>query len=470
MSVLDNLVYSLFDEIIRHNDAYSTRLSCVLYSYSQLMYNIGTLFSKANVSNDRVEIPACYIQLRNMCAVGNMVALKTLIYYGHIGFISALYPENDTYKPSLYTLSIPNIDIAANIQQIIYDWGRSHILGKEQLLNNAKYETETPISTNPDEWLPLTVPTGQEINSHEQPIIDVNIENSFTVQTYLGRKWGDMVGFAIDSNKLLNIIPSSPTTQPQTEIDNMISIYANLNERQKIIAEFLSSNERTTLSSPGFWVIIAMFLSHVNSQNIDDEINMLFSLCSGLFDAGIAAWKYKSLYPIARPIQLVRHYYPTNPWQPYQDPTYISPSSPGAINEHAVFANVGGKILEWWFNSDRLYCPCKNVILYNPPMMSAILCPQTKLRNCGEFIFKRGCSSIEHEKTPKRDIILRYNYLKELYVDAGMSQVWGGTQTIESNQRGIELGNKIYECVKSKLETIFHFSSPYSKKIYTIHI
>lgn len=470
MSVLDNLVYSLFDEIMRHNDAYPTRISCVLYSYSQLMYNIGTLFSKSNVSNDRVEIPACYIQLRNMCATGNTIALKTLICYGHNGFISALYPDNDTYKPSLYTLSIPNIDIAANIQQIIYDWGRSHILGKEQLLNNAKYETETPISTNPDEWSPLTVPTGQEINSHEQPIIDVNIENSFTVQTYLGRKWGDMAGFAVDSNKLLNIIPSSPTTQPQTEIDNMISIYTNLNERQKIIAEFLSSNERTTLSSPGFWVIISMFLSHVNSQNIDNEINMLFSLCSGLFDAGIAAWKYKSLYPIARPIQLVQHYHPTNLWQPYQDPTYISPSSPGAINEHAVFANVGGKILEWWFNSDRLYCPCKNVILYNPIMMSSILCPQTKLRNCGEFIFKRGCSSIEPEKTPKRDIILRYNYLKDLYADAGMSQVWGGTQTNESNQRGIELGNKIYECVKSKLETIFHLSSPYSKKIYTIHI
>ena len=470
MSVLDNLVYSLFDEIICHNDASPTRLSCILYSYSQLMYNIGTLFSKSNVSNDRVEIPACYIQLRNMCTAGNMVALKTLIYYGHIGFMSALYPDNDTYKPSLFTLSIPNIDIAANIQQIIYDWGRAHILGKEQLLNNAKHEIETPVSTNPDVWSPETVPTGEEINSQGHPIIDVNIENSFKVQAYLGRKWGDMVGFAIDNNKLLNILPLPPKTQPRTEIDNMVPIYDNLNERQKIIAEFLSSNERTTLSSPGFWVIIAMFLSHVNSQNIDDEINMLFALCSGLFDAGISAWKYKSLYPLARPIQLMKYYYPTNLFQPYQDPTYISPSSPGAINEHAVFANVGGKILEWWFNSDRLYCPSKNVSLYNPPMMSAILCPQTKLRLCGEFIFMRGCSNIEPEKAPKRNIIVRYNYLRELYADAGISQVWGGTQTIESNQRGIELGSKIYECVKSKLENIFHFSSPYSKKIYTIHI
>ena len=403
-----------------------------------------------------------------MCAAGNTIALKTLICYGHNGFISALYPDNDTYKPSLYTLSIPNIDIAANIQQIIYDWGRSHILGKEQLLNNAKYETETRDSTNPDEWSPETVPTGQEINSQGQPIIDVNIENSFKRQSYLGRKWGDMIGFTIDSNNLLNIIPPPPQTQPQIEIDNMIPIYENLTDRQKIIAEFLSSNECTTLSSPGFWVIIAMFLSNVNSQNIDDEINMLFAVCSGLFDAGISAWKYKSLYPLARPIQLMKYYYPTKRFQPYQEPTYISPSSPGAINEHAVFANVAGKILEWWFNSDRLYCPCKNVILYNPLMMSAVLCPQTKIRNCGEFIFKRGCSNIELEKTPKRDIILRYNYVRELYADAGMSQVWGGTQTGESNQRGIEMGNKIYECVKSKLETIFHFSSPYSKKIYTL--
>jgi hypothetical protein len=471
MSVLDNLLYSLFDEVIQHNDASPTRLSCILYSYSQLMYNIGTLFSKANVSNDRVEIPTYYIQLRTMCTSGNIIALKTLLCYGHNGFISALYPNNDVYKPSLHTLSIPNIDIAANIQQIIYDWGRAHILGKELLLTNAKYET-APDSAQPNEWSPLTIPTGEEVNAHGQPLIDVNIENSFTIQTYLGRKWGDMIGFAIDnSTKLATIIPPSQTTQPsKTEIDSMMSIYENLNERQKIIAEFLSSNERDTLSSPGFWVIISMFLSHVNSQNIDDEINMLFSLCSGLFDAGIAAWKYKSLYPIARPIQLIRHYYPTKIMQPYQDPTYVSPSSLGAINEHAVFANVAGKILEWWFNSDRLYCPYKNVVLYNPQLMSAILCPQTKLRTCGEFIFKRGCSHIEPTTTPKRDIILRYKYLKELYNDAGMSQVWGGTQTMESNQRGIEMGNIVYECVKSKLESIFHLSSPYSKKIYTIHI
>jgi hypothetical protein len=441
------------------------------------MYNIGTLFTKANVSNDRVEIPICYIQLRNMCATGNMIALKTLIYYGHIGFLSALYPDGDAYKPSLYTLSIPNIDIAPNIQQIMYDWGRAHVLGKELLFNNAKYETSISVesTTHPDEWTPLTVPTGEEVNPQGIPIIDVNIENSFTVQTYLGRKWGDMVGFAIDCNKSLHIMPPTPTTRPQTEIENMFAIYENLNDRQKIIAEFLSSNDKTTLSSPGFWVIIAMFLSHVNSQNIDDEINMLFVLCSGLFDAGIAAWKYKSLYPLARPIHLTQHYYPTktingNLWQPYQEPTYISPSSPGAINEHAVFANVAGKLLEWWFSSDRLYCPYKNVVLYNPLLMSSILCPQIKIINCGEFIFKRGCSRIKPEMSPQTDIILRYNYLKELYYDAGMSQVWGGTQTIESNQRGIDMGNTVYECVKSKLENIFHLSSPYSKKIYTIHI
>lgn len=471
MSVLNNLLYSLLDEVMRRNDASPIRLSCILYSYSQLMYNIGTLFSKANVSNDRVDIPSCYIQLRNMCTTGNIIALKTLLCYGHSGFLSALYPDSDTYIPSLYTLSIPNIDIAANIQQIIYDWGRAHILCKEQLLNIAKYEEETlHVSTHLDEWSPLTVPTGEEVNQYGFPIIDVNIENSFIIQTYVGRKWGDIVGFAIDSYKLLNMMPTSPKLSPQQEIDNMISIYENLNDRQKIIAEFLSSNERDTLSSPGFWVIIAMFLSHVNSQNIDDEINMLFVVCSGLFDAGISAWKYKSLYPIARPIQLIQYYYPTNHWKPHQDPTYVSPSSPGAINEHAVFANVAGKLLEWWFNSDRLYCPYKNVVLYNPQLMSAILCPEIKIRSCGEFIFKRGCSHIEPDITPKRDINLRYNYLKELYNDAGMSQVWGGTQTMESNQRGIEMGNTVYECVKSKLESIFHLSSPYSKKIYTIHI
>lgn len=84
-----------------------------------------------------------------------------------------------------------------------------------------------------------------------------------------------------------------------------------------------------------------------------------------------------------------------------------------------------------------------------------------KVACIGEYIFDKGCSEIEPDITPKKQIVLRYNNLEELANMAGLSRVYGGIHTFETNKVSAELATWVFEQTHNKLINEFKFKSPY---------
>ena len=210
-----------------------------------------------------------------------------------------------------------------------------------------------------------------------------------------------------------------------------------------------------------------MMIAQRNNQSDERNIIMYFVLSCGILDVLISCWHYKNVYRTPRPISLIRHYYATQKisswspvnkngsnWFPYQTLTSVSPSCPEFISEQVATSLVSGKIIEWWFNSNKLYDPYKLVSIPNIHFLSYNLNKQFKIFRCGEFIFEKGSSCVE-SNTPKKTIILKYNTITDMYNDSFKSGLYGGIYTEHAQNLGIKLGNFIFDKVKSKFEKNF---------------
>ena len=204
---------------------------------------------------------------------------------------------------------------------------------------------------------------------------------------------------------------------------------------------------------------------------------MYFSIAAGLFDACLGAWHYKSTYKQARPVNLIRKYYadqkiktwtPTSSseingkqWLPYQPLTFVTPPFPDVASGHTTFSNVAAKILNWWFHNPVLYDGCSLVTIPNQQTLCPLLNVHDKMVCIGEYIFDKGCSEIEPGITPKEKIVLRYKTLEDLATMAGVSRVYGGIHTFETNEVSAELAKWVFKQTHVKLINEFKFKSPY---------
>jgi hypothetical protein len=126
-----------------------------------------------------------------------------------------------------------------------------------------------------------------------------------------------------------------------------------------------------------------------------------------------------------------------------------------------MFSVVSGRLLEWWFNSSNLYNPFKLFSISNPQLISSCLNSQYKTLSCGEFCINRGSSQIEPNVTPSQTILLKYNTIKELYDDIGLSRVYGGVSWMKTIENSNELACWVSDKVRNKFESIFKIKSPY---------
>jgi hypothetical protein len=499
-NILHNLIYSFFDEVIAHQDNYPTKLSLLLYCYFQMFYNIGSLFNtKTPITADRVIFPNWYNELYkqlsfNTIGCNRLDLLHNLLYYGHNGFLSALYKDFDKNKYKITDFGINDIRIVTKLQSQFFNWGAEHLLGKNTELktkSNIKINsTGMPadisgtldfVPTNPNKWTNLIVPNGS-FSENDIPIIDINASTTYNIQNFIENEWGNNRGFSIYPVKeeILDLsakISKSWNEGYQQQSNILLAIYENLDERKKIISELFSGESKTNISISGFWVIIAMMLSKKNNQSIENDITMFFIIGAGMYDAGIATWTYKSKFESPRPINIIRYFLKEkqliswNPqmkpsimgqyWLPYQNLTYVSPSHPETISSHTMFSVVSGRLLEWWFNSSNLYNPFKLFSISNPQLISSCLNSQYKTFSCGEFCIKRGSSQIEPDVTPSQTILLKYNTIKELYDDIALSRVYGGVNWMKTIENSNELACWVSDKVRNKFESIFKIRSPY---------
>jgi len=118
-------------------------------------------------------------------------------------------------------------------------------------------------------------------------------------------------------------------------------------------------------------------------------------------------------------------------------------------------------LLNWWFKNPALYDGFTVVTIPN----NIALCPSLNVNDktvcIGEYIFDQGSSTIEPGVTPKERTVLQYKTLQDLADMAGLSRVYGGIHTFQTNQVSAELGDWVYNQTRQKLTSQFKFRSPY---------
>jgi hypothetical protein len=501
---LSTFIWNFIQEIISHSDNNPTKFSVLSYAYFQMLYNIGTLFEKDGVeSKDRVihlktrdEIIKSINDSSNTITKRKM--LQCYLYVAHNAFLLKLYPDAKLLSMQNYGLTTP-IDLDNTVVNSLQEYSQSHITEKKIELQRSMFSTKnttgmsadyanTPFTSsneNPDRWEQLIIPRGTVKGENGLPLIDVNNPLSFRVQNFLGAEFYKNTGFSVNpTENIVNLDSKISKTWEgglQKEIDLLLDLYKNLTDEQKMIAEFFAGSSEEVLPPPGFFICIAIQLSQKYKQSIYNDLKMYFSLAAGLFDSCVSAWYYKSTYMQARPINLIRKYYTDkkittwtplssnqsseingSQWLPFQPFDFVTPPFPDVASGHTTFSTVAANILNWWFNNPILYDGCCITTIPNQRVLCPSLSISNKIVSLGEFIFDKGCSTIQPGTTPAKETILRFRTLQEMADAAGLSRVYGGIHTYETNRVSSELGEWVFQQTHKKLTEEFKFSSPYN--------
>jgi len=495
---VSNFIWVFFNEVIKNGDNSPTKLSVLMYCYCQMLYNFGTLFKKSSIqSTDRVTPLPNYNALK--AEITSMPfdkkrcdLLNNYLYIGHSAFLTHLYK---TVPLTRKDYGINPVEIKPETIENLINWSIAHVTGKSLELSRCGFSTKnttglpadyTGGSTTSKYWEQLIVPTGTKTGYNNLPLIDYNDPTSFKIQNFLGKEFYLNSGFAVDPTKKIidlgNEISTTWETGLKEQMDKLLEVYKNLDDTKKMVAEFFAGSSRYVVPPPGFFICIAEQLSQKYNQTTLNDLAMYFSLSAGLFDACCGAWWYKSTYNQARPINLIRDNYtnksintwtplyqnkisaniPGKQWLPYQNFDFVTPPFPDVASGHTTFSRVASQILDWWFNKPALYDGFSVATMPN----QTIICPSLNLeiKNCsiGEYIFEQGSSTIEPGLTPKKQIVLRYKTLSELSDAAGLSRVYGGIHTFQTNEVSAKLGDWIFGQTHAKLISQFKFSSPYA--------
>lgn len=274
---------------------------------------------------------------------------------------------------------------------------------------------------NPDIWQPLSVSNGQ---------------GGFVTQAYATPFWGSVTPFGLTSGSEFRPHWLPPVhTQPQykEEVDQIVNFSANLNDEEKVIAEYWADFPGTPLP-PGHWTNFGIYISNRDGHTLDQDVEMFFALGNSLFDAGIGCWDSKLVGNSVRPITAIHYLYAGQQiyawagpgqgtkwirgedWQPYQPVTVVTPAFPEWISGHSSFSAAASEVLRQFTHSDYF----------------------------GESVtVKAGGSAVEPGYAPLKDVTLHWDTFTEAANEAGLSRRYGGIHFEQGDLDGRALGNQV---------------------------
>lgn len=259
-------------------------------------------------------------------------------------------------------------------------------------------------------------------------------------QTFLLPHWGLVRPFALPSPWRFR--PEAPSKWPsdkfKTELEEIISLSANLTDEHKMIAEYWMAGVGS-VTPPGMWMEVAQLISQRDSHKDWQDVMLFFALGNAAHDSAVAAWDAKYAYDFVRPITAVRNLKKGQSicaWAGVcQEPaaqimdgalwqTYI-PTPPFAeyVSGHSTFSAAAAYILQCFTGSNR----------YD-----------------GSVEFEPCSSKIEPACTPKEKVTLCWATFTEAADQAGMSRRYGGIHFSEGDLEGRKLGKNVADCVWRK--------------------
>jgi hypothetical protein len=303
-----------------------------------------------------------------------------------------------------------------------------HADGSNQLNGYADTTGYKPVNTgdtvvDPWRWQPIRV-----------PLEDGPEQRATTPQ------WSKVTGFALKS-PFQFAVPGPDrllSSFDPKHIDNLLALTSNLNDRQKVTAEFWADGPRSEFP-PGHWALIAQVLSRKRGHSLDTDAKLFFALGNALVDASIAAWAAKYRWDFVRPITAIRHRYkgkqvtswrgpylgygqvPGERWIPYQDPRVVTPPFPEYVSGHSTFSSASAAILAKFTGSDSFGA---GVTI-----------------EAGTSLFEPRTDT--QVGTPAADIALSWPTLTAAAKDAGLSRRLGGIHFQDGDEHGYNLGQRV---------------------------
>jgi len=312
-------------------------------------------------------------------------------------------------------------------------------------------------SVNPPSTVPVIPATVQHMNRW-QPLQYIDATGTFRTQTFVAPFWGSVTPFALTSGRQFRTLIGryGPFKEGSAafiqQAHELIRLAANLNDQQKMIAEYWANGPHTELP-PGHWNLFAQFVSIRDKHTMDDDAKMFFALTNAIFDAGIACWDAKRQFDSVRPVTAIPVLFngktirswggpgkgtvsmDGSQWLPYQPSTFPTPPFAEYTSGHSTFSAAGAAILRRWTISDRFG---------------------------GSVTFAPGSSAIEPGITPAAPVTLRWATFTAAADEAGISRRFGGIHFKNADLVGRFTGRLIGEQAWRKAQTYFSGGSGHS--------
>jgi hypothetical protein len=283
-------------------------------------------------------------------------------------------------------------------------------------------------------------------------------------QRYLTHKWNDVRSTGLDAAAEAAIKSAGDAyfvTDPSSraaEIDEVVTIIANLTDAQKVSAEFWAGGPNT-VSPPG--MCIWFWKEFVRSQERIADETVVFSgldLAIHIFETSRVVWGLKRDHMEARPIQEIRRMYrgqtltgynglpvTGESWVPYQESDFVSPPFADFPSGHSAFSQSFANVMTAWFGpvipttrprkrtDTRLLTPALSTAQINP---------------FGTFVFPAGVSQIQ-AGVPAAAVALSWPTWQEMANDAGISRKFGGIHATSAHLGSQAAANALHHHLKS---------------------
>jgi hypothetical protein len=354
------------------------------------------------------------------------------------------YDPNDKSTDIETPAGIGNVACAAVLEFRHHD--KSNQLG--DLAQGPYSDWSEYVPANGPAPIPSRAPAGNP--DHWQPLTYTDSAGNLVLQKFAGAQWCFVAPFALAKGEELrsSVEPGpfkfgSPEYLKQAE--DLVSISANLTDRQKMISEYWSDGPRSE-QPPGHWALFAQFVSGRDHHTLDDDVKMFFAFSNAMLDAGIAAWDAKRTYDSVRPVTAISLLYrgkkirswggpgkgtaeiDGSQWVPYQPATFPTPPFPDYVSGHSTFSAAAARTLALWTGSDRFG--------------NSVTLPV-------------GSSKIEPGLTPAQPVTLKWETFTDAANEAGMSRRYGGIHFERADMMGRKLGRLVADRAWAKAQSYF---------------
>lgn len=290
------------------------------------------------------------------------------------------------------------------------------------------------------------------------------------VKSYLTPEWGTLNNGLISESDSKEILDKTNELYPsdlayEKEMKDIIEITKNLDDEQKVVAEFWAGGPGT-VTPPGMWIVFLSIYMRSNYMTFSEEIKNYVLLSSVLYQSSISAWKLKREHLQARPIQKIRQYlYDENDmkqewnqtssgryWLPYQELNFVTPPFPDFVSGHSTFSSASAKLFCYMFGTDII--ELRNPIINNDIInyLSPVLENKDNFTLNNIFIFAN--SSCVKDTSPISPVHLNWSSWTDMANSSGKSRIYGGIHCESSNQGGLFLGSKIADKIWGLLKRI----------------